>query len=93
MSVGRCLSCSRKADCILPCSEMANCDTTSIQVLDLSTLTENVAGDDATEQSESLGSRQVRSIYVITYSRANEEFLIKKVLFSWCWIVLTMQTH
>ena len=75
MSVGKCLSCSRKADCILSCSEMANCDATSFQVLDLSTLTENVAGDDATEQSESLGSRQVRSIYLITYSRANEEIV------------------
>ena len=39
-SVGKCLSCSRKADCILSCSEMANCDSTSIQVLDLSTLTD-----------------------------------------------------
>ena len=74
-SVGKCLSCSRKADCILSCSEMANCDSTSIQVLDLSTLTENVAGDDSTEQSESLGSRQVRSVYLITYSRANEEIV------------------
>ena len=54
---------------------MANCDATSIQVLDLSTLTENVAGADATEQSESLGSRQVRSIYLITYSRGNEEIV------------------
>ena len=47
MSVAKCLSCSRNADCILSCSEMANCDATSIQVLDLSTLTENVAGADA----------------------------------------------
>ena len=41
-------------------------------MLDLSALTESVAVDDATEQSEALGSRQVRSIYLITYSRANE---------------------
>ena len=41
---------------------MANCDATSSEVLDLSTLTESgVAGDDATEQSEALGSHQVRS--------------------------------
>ena len=51
---------------------MANCDATSSQVLELSTLTENVAGDDAIEQSQPLGSRQFRSIYLITYSRANE---------------------
>lgn len=54
---------------------MANCDATSSEVLDLSTLTESVAGDDATERSEALGSRQVRSIYLITYSRANEEIV------------------
>ena len=55
---------------------MANCDATSSEVLDLSTLTESgVAGDDATEQSEALGSRQVRSIYLITYSRANEDIV------------------
>ena len=55
---------------------MANCDATSSEVLDLSTLTESgVAGDDATEQSEALGSRQVRSIYLITYNRANEEIV------------------
>ena len=72
MSVGKCLSCSRNGE---SCSEMANCDATSSEVLDLSTLTESVAGDDATERSEALGSRQVR-----------------KVLFSWCWIVSTMQT-
>ena len=52
---------------------MANCDATSSEVLDLSTLTESVAGDNATEQWEALGSRQVQSIYLITYSRANEE--------------------
>ena len=54
---------------------MANCDATSSEVLDLSTLTESVAGDDATERSEALGSRQVRSIYLITYSRANEDIV------------------
>ena len=54
---------------------MANCSATSSEVLDLSTLSESVAGDDATEQSEALGSRQVRSIYLITYSRANEEIV------------------
>ena len=54
---------------------MANCDATSSEVLDLSTLTESVAGDDATERSEVLGSRQVQSIYLITYSRANEEIV------------------
>ena len=54
---------------------MANCDATSSEVLDLSTLTESVAGDNATEQWEALGSRQVQSIYLITYSRANEEIV------------------
>ena len=54
---------------------MANYNATSSEVLDLSTLTESVAGDDATEQSEARGSRQVRSIYLITYSRANEEIV------------------
>ena len=54
---------------------MANCDATNSEVLDLSTLTESVAGDDATKHSEALGSRQVRSIYLITYSRANEEIV------------------
>ena len=49
---------------------MANCDATSSEVLDLSTLTESVAGDDATEQSEALGSCQAQSIYLITYSQA-----------------------
>ena len=51
---------------------MANCDATSSEVLELSILTENVTGDDATEESQPLRSRQVRSIYLITYSRANE---------------------
>ena len=54
---------------------MAHCDVTSSEVLDLSTLTESVAGDDATEQSEALGSRQAQSIYLITYNRANEEIV------------------
>ena len=54
---------------------MANCDATSSEVLDLSTLTESVAGDDATEQSEALGSCQAQSIYLITYSQANEEIV------------------
>ena len=62
MSVAKCLSCSRNGE---SCSEMENCDATNSEVLDLSTLTESVAGDDATEQSEALGSRQVRSIYLI----------------------------
>lgn len=47
MSVCKCLSCSRNGE---SCSEMANCDATSSEVLDLSTLTESVAGDDATER-------------------------------------------
>ena len=51
---------------------MANCDATSNEVLELSTLSENVAGDDATEESQPLRSRQVQSIYLITHSRANE---------------------
>ena len=54
---------------------MANCDATSSEVLDLSTLTESVAGDDATEQSEALGSCQAQSIYLITYSQANKEIV------------------
>ena len=54
---------------------MANCNATGSEVLDLSTLTESVAGDDATKQSEALESRQVRSIYLITYSRADEEIV------------------
>lgn len=54
---------------------MANCAVTSSQVLELSTLKENVAGDDATGQSQPLGSRQVRSIYLITYSRANQKIV------------------
>ena len=54
---------------------MAHCDVTSSEVLDLSTLTESVAGDDAAEQSEALGSRQAQSIYLITYNRANEEIV------------------
>ena len=46
-----------------------------VKYIELSPLTENVAGDDATEQSQPLGSRQVRSIYLITCSWANEEIV------------------
>ena len=46
-----------------------------VKYIELSSLTENVAGDDATEQSQPLGSRQVRSIYLITCSWANEEIV------------------
>ena len=60
---------------------MANCDATSSEVLDLSTLTESVAGDDATEQSEVLGSCQAQSIYLITYSQANEEIVPNREIF------------